>query len=79
MKKTFVISHASRATFEVHLPANDIDLYVLKDGQLVGSSTTSSGDESVTLVRPADGTYEVWVHGSSVTGSPTFPLTFNAL
>ena len=79
VKKTFVISHASRATFEVHLPANDIDLYVLKDGQLVGSSTTSSGDESVTLVRPADGTYEVWVHGFSVTGSPTFPLTFNAL
>ena len=79
VKKTFTISHASRATFEVHLPSNDIDLYVLKGGQVVGSSTTASGDESVTLIRPPDGTYEVWVHGFSVTGTPTFPLTFDAV
>lgn len=79
VKKTFTISHASRATFEVHLPSNDIDLFVLKDGAIVGSSTTSSGDESVTLIRPADGTYDVWVHGFSVTGTLTFPLTFDAV
>jgi hypothetical protein len=79
VKKTFVISHASSATFEVQLPANDIDLYVLRNGQLVGSSTSATGDESVTLVRPPDGTYEVWVHGFSVTGTPTFPLTIDAV
>src|SRR6185295_13138756 len=44
VKKTFTISHASRATFEVHLPSNDIDIYVLKDGQVIGSSTSASGD-----------------------------------
>jgi hypothetical protein len=79
VKKTVAISHASRATFEVHLAGNDIDLYVLKDGQLVGSSTSSSGDEVVELTRPADGTYEVWVHGFSVTGTPTFPLTIDVV
>ena len=79
VKKTFTIAHASRATFEAHLPSNDIDLYVLKDGQVIGSSTSATGDESVTLIRPADGTYEVWVHGFSVAGTPTFPLTFDAV
>jgi hypothetical protein len=79
VKKTFTIAHASRATFEVHLPSNDIDLFVLKDGQVIGSSTSATGDESVTLIRPADGTYEVWVHGFSVAGTPTFPLTFDAV
>ena len=79
VKKSFVVSHASRATFDVNLPGNDIDLYVLRSGQLVGSSTTASGHETVTLIRPPDGTYEVWVHGFSVTGAPTFPLTFDAL
>jgi hypothetical protein len=48
VKKTFTIAHASRATFEVHLPSNDIDLFVLKDGQVIGSSTSATGDESVT-------------------------------
>ncbi len=33
----------------------------------------------MTLIRPPDGTYEVWVHGFSVTGAPAFPLTFDAL
>jgi hypothetical protein len=79
VKKTFVIAHAASAAFEVHLPGNDIDLYVLRNGQLVGSSTTASGDESVTLTRPPDGTYEVWVHGFAVTGTPTFPLTIDAV
>jgi hypothetical protein len=79
VKKTFVISHAASATFEAHLRGNDIDLFVLRNGQLVGSSTTASGDESVTLTRPPDGTYEVWVHGFAVTGTPTFPLTIDAV
>jgi hypothetical protein len=79
VKKTVTISHASRARFEVHLANNDIDLFVLKDGQVVGSSTTASGDEVVELTRPPDGTYEVWVHGFSVTGTPTFPLTIDVV
>ena len=77
VKETVTIDHASRATFSVSLANNDIDLYVLKDGQVVGSSTTASGDESVELIRPADGTYEIWVHGFAVTGTPAFPLTID--
>jgi hypothetical protein len=79
VKETVTITHASRVTFSTELANNDIDLFVLKGGQIVGSSTTASGDESVTLIRPADGTYEIWVHGFSVTGTPTFPLTIDAI
>ncbi len=64
VKESVVINHASSAVFEVHLPGNDLDLYVVKDGQIVGSSTTATGDERVELVLPADGTYEVWVQVS---------------
>ena len=29
------------------------------------------------LILPPDGTYEVWVHGFSVSGSPDVPLTID--
>jgi len=83
IKRDFTIAHASRATFSTDLAGNDIDLFVLydanKDGQftsseIVGSSTTSSGEEVVRLTAPADGAYRVWVHGFGVTGNPTFHL-----
>jgi hypothetical protein len=83
VKRNFTIGHASQATFTTDLAANDLDLYVLydanKDGQftaseIVGSSTSSSGVESVRLVAPPDGNYQVWLHGFSVTGTPSFHL-----
>jgi hypothetical protein len=79
VKKTVAISHASRAVLETHLAGNDIDLYVLKDGEVVGSSLTAAGDERVELVLPPDGTYEVWVHGFGVTGTPSFELTIDVI
>ena len=65
--------HASRATFTLPdvAPAEDIDLFVALDTptgpQIVGSSTGPAGaNESVTLIQPQAGTYEVWVYGFQV-------------
>jgi subtilisin family serine protease len=56
-------------------PAADLDLYVyLGEGdgrELVGSSTTSASDETVTLPDPAAGTYTVEVHGYAVPAGST--------
>ncbi|WP_424920763.1 S8 family serine peptidase [Streptomyces sp. wa13] len=49
----------------------DIDLYVLKDGEQVGSSTTAGSEESVSLVKPAAGTYTVVIDGYSVPAGTT--------
>ena len=35
---------------------------------------TCSGNERVEMTAPPDGNYQIWVHGFSVTGTPTFPL-----
>lgn len=84
VKKSFSLAHAARATISVNLPANDIDLYIIRDAnndgtfdpsEIVGSSAGGTGVESVTLVNPLDGNYQAWVHGFAVAGSPTFPLT----
>jgi hypothetical protein len=47
--------------------------------EIVGSSTTGSGNESVELINPPDGNYQIWVHGFGVSGTPTFPLTVDAV
>jgi hypothetical protein len=56
-------------------PAADLDLYVyLGEGdgrELVGSSTSSASDETVTLPDPAAGTYTVEVHGYAVPAGST--------
>ena len=44
----------------------DIDLFLYKDGQLVGSSGAGSTDELIELTAPEDGTYTLYVHGWSV-------------
>jgi hypothetical protein len=60
---------------------SDIDLFVYgPSGALIGSSTTSTDVENVTLLFPADGTYTIAVHGWSVpSGADTFELTINAV
>jgi hypothetical protein len=84
IKKSFSLAHAARATISTNLPANDIDLYIVRDAnndgtfdpsEIVGASAGGTGVESVTLVNPLDGNYQAWVHGFAVAGSPTFPLT----
>jgi len=59
----------------------DIDLFVYDpSGQMVGSSTTPTDEELVSVLFPEDGTYTVAVHGWSVpTGSTSFDLTINAV
>ncbi len=40
---------------------DDLDLYVYRGGRLVTEATSASGDEQVTLTRPAAGNYDVYV------------------
>ena len=88
VKRSVTINHASRLRVSTALPSNDVDLFLLydanKDGaftsnEIVAASTTPTGNESVELTRPPDGNYQIWVHGFSVTGTPTFPLTVDAV
>ena len=75
VKETVTIAHASRATFTLDVGSDDVDLFIVHNGQIVGSSTGGAGaDETVTLIRPADGTYEIWLHGFAVAGTPTVKL-----
>lgn len=49
----------------------DLDLYVLKDGRVVGQSTSAGSEESVSLVKPAAGTYTIVVDAYSVPAGST--------
>jgi hypothetical protein len=55
-------------------PASDLDLYVYRDGTLVGSSGGGTSAEEVNLVNPVAATYTVWVHGFAVPGTASFTL-----
>jgi len=53
--------------------AADLDLYVIKDGVVLGQSADGDSEESVTLGNPAAGTYTVLVDGYAVpSGSTTY-------
>lgn len=41
---------------------DDFDLYIYRDGRLVGSETSSQSAERVTLLDPAPGDYDVYAH-----------------
>ncbi len=83
--RTVTIDHGARLDVEIHGQASDdLDLYVyyLTDAGPVsmGSSTTPTADESVSITFPPDGTYLIAVHGWSVpAGTTTFDLTINAV
>ena len=47
----------------------DLDLYL--GGELVDLSASSAADEQVTLLDPADGTYDVFVNGFTTPGGST--------
>lgn len=88
IKRSFTLSHAGHVTISTALPGNDVDEYVLRDAngdgnfttdEIIASSAGGTGDESVELVNPPDGNYQVWVHGFAVSGTPTFPLTIDAV
>jgi subtilisin family serine protease len=49
----------------------DLDLFVYLDGELVDLSASGAADEEVTLLDPADGTYDVYVNGFATPGGST--------
>ncbi|MFV0129878.1 S8 family serine peptidase [Streptomyces sp. HMX112] len=49
----------------------DLDLTVLKDGKQVGQSADGDSEESVTLTKPAAGTYTIVVDGYAVPAGTT--------
>ncbi|MFG3494152.1 S8 family serine peptidase [Streptomyces sp. NPDC047928] len=51
--------------------AADLDLIVLRDGVQVGSSADGDSEESVSLVKPAAGTYTIVVDGYAVPAGET--------
>jgi subtilisin family serine protease len=49
----------------------DLDLFVYQGGNLVALSASGSADEQVSLIDPADGTYDVYVNGFATPGGST--------
>jgi hypothetical protein len=49
----------------------DLDLFVLKDGVVVGQAADGDSEEAVSLVKPAAGTYTIRVDGYSVPAGTT--------
>jgi hypothetical protein len=49
----------------------DLDLFVYKGGTLVDLSASGEADEQVTMLNPADGTYDVYVNGFATPGGST--------
>jgi hypothetical protein len=89
-KQEFTLEHAGLLEISTDgTDRDDLDLFVLydfngdgelTDDEVVGQSTTSTADESVTLTLPADGLYGIWVHGWAVSGGEsTFDISVNAV
>ncbi|MEW1719290.1 S8 family serine peptidase [Streptomyces sp. NPDC093109] len=49
----------------------DLDLFVIKDGRVIGQSASASSNESVSLVSPAAGTYTIVVDAYAVPAGST--------
>lgn len=64
-------TRAARFSLDAGDDTADLDLYVYKDGDLVDLSASSAADEEVTLMHPAEGTYDVYVNGFSTPGGTT--------
>ncbi len=89
VKRNLTLSHAGRLTVRTRMTTgDDIDLFVVRDAngdgnftnaEIVGASTTPTGDEFVQLNLPPDGNYQVWVQGWAVTGTPTAELTIDPI
>jgi subtilisin family serine protease len=55
-------------------PAADLDLYVIRNGAVVGQSADGDSEESVTINNPAAGTYTILIDGFAV---PAGTTTYN--
>jgi subtilisin family serine protease len=49
----------------------DLDLFVYSGGEFVDLSASGAADEEVTLIAPAEGTYDVYVNGFATPGGST--------
>jgi hypothetical protein len=45
----------------------------------VASSAGGTANESVELVRPPDGDYQIWLHGFQVSGTPSITMRVHAI
>jgi subtilisin family serine protease len=88
VKVPFTLGHAGRVTISASVPGEDPDLFVVRDAngdgsftndEIVAASATPSDTESVTMLNPADGNYQVWVHGFLISTPTPFPLTIDAV
>jgi subtilisin family serine protease len=64
-------TRAARFSLDSDDDTADLDLYAYLDGDLVDLSASGSADEQVTLVDPAEGTYDVYVNGFTTPGGTT--------
>lgn len=64
-------TEVARVAMDAHNSADDLDVFVYLDGELVTSSASSSEDETVTLVAPESGEYDVYVHSFSADNGAT--------
>ena len=64
-------TRAARFSLDSADDSADLDLFVYQGGKLVGLSASGAADEQVTLVDPADGTYDVYVNGFATPGGST--------
>ncbi|HEU5099946.1 MAG TPA: S8 family serine peptidase [Roseiflexaceae bacterium] len=55
-------------------PAADLDLYVIRNGAIIGQSADGDSEESVTIANPAAGTYTILIDGYAV---PAGTTTYN--
>jgi subtilisin family serine protease len=64
-------TRAARFSLDSDDDTADLDLYAYLDGTLVDLSASGSADEQVTLLDPAEGTYDVYVNGFATPGGTT--------
>jgi subtilisin family serine protease len=62
---------AARFSLDAADDTADLDLFVYLDGDLVDLSASGAADEQVTLIAPAEGTYDVYVNGFATPGGST--------
>src|SRR4051794_2811963 len=64
-------TRAARFSLDADDDTADLDLYAYLGGDLVDLSASGNADEQITLLKPAEGTYDVYVNGFSTPGGST--------
>jgi subtilisin family serine protease len=68
----------ARFQMDAHNAADDLDMFVYREGELVASSASAAADETVTLVEPEPGEYTVYVNSYSAGNGSTTTGWFNS-